>query len=192
MSEASPRRRSPPKPDEAPRAVEPVEEVAAQIIQTLAPQKPPQVVMQEKLEAIATGVTALLAAHAEQQQFATEVTDFRQTMFEALTVLDSQGRDLLAQLDRLNQRESMGQGAGPGARPRRWVWGGGGCLVGLLLCAGAWAMWPPSAQTRLLFDLDQVLEQSVTQLPKPVQDRLVTLYRARGFAPPGQRSKGGG
>jgi hypothetical protein len=152
------------------------------------PKKAPLVEMRDDLKIVAGGVQQLLEAHAEGQAFVTVVEDFQKTMIEALQVLDSQGQDLLAHLDRLNQRGAAQQHLGTTPHTLRqraqWAWAGAGVVAGVLLMAGVWWSWPVSPTVKLLMDIDQVLERNIAQVPKPLQERLAELYKARGFVPP--------
>jgi hypothetical protein len=142
----------------------------AQTVATLAPV--PQLVEAIKTTLAQHGDAALLLA------------DCRDTITEAVSVLHSQLTTVVQGVQALQA---------PPATPTRgsggWLVLAGACVALALMGAALW-VWSVRPYSQLGLSLDAALVQHYSQLPRPVQDSLTTIYGQYQFQPPGARQKG--
>jgi hypothetical protein len=151
---------------------------------------PPMAQLMRQLEAVLKAVAHLVEQSEEQQQVPVRLTELRETLVEVGTTWESQGREMRAVLDVIQQRVS--QGPPPvAAGPWRWL----ACVVSGVVSAGAvglvWFCWPAPPLAQLGALLNQTMVQQYAQLPKSVQESVTLAYQRTGFRTPVAQQKAG-
>jgi hypothetical protein len=143
--------------------------------------------------AIVTETVAALAAtlatmptSAPRADVALLIADCRDTITEGIGALHTQGAEVLHALHILQAPPAKL------VRPQqpRWVAGGVGLVVGVVLMGATWWLWPDGGYRHFLVGLDAVLVKHHPQLPAPVQDAVAAVYGRYQFQTPGSRQKG--
>lgn len=130
-----------------------------------------------------------LVEHCEEQKaLPALLMEYRDTLVEACTTWESQGREMTSLLDRIHQRLSQ-EPTPPGRR--RWLPSLVSGTVGALVVGLVWFWWPAPPLAQLGASLNQTIVQQYAQLPKPVQESLTVAYKRTGFQAPVDQLKGG-